>query len=243
MTATTIVKKTLTFQQKKFGLLDSAENFVSLAGLSECRNLADEKLFWQNVSWPDSEFTAIDLGDLPCRLTGSSLTLALQKIWKCSAEDALVKIRIPHPRHDLFLTDLGYVRAILPETLTELDPRFSKTGLATQLAVRFETISVAMGLDPQWQKSVDAGEITYADIEVISKQAANVIQWMDIELQIKKSMWIQTAASPLTDDMRKQLTDQLQSHLTRGDQQAAATIQKFLDSSDSLNKIEIKDQK
>lgn len=173
----------------------------------------------------------MDLGDLPCRLTGPNLALLLQRLWQSCVDDAEIKFRIPHPRHDVFLIDLGYVQALLPATFAQLDPRTSSTGLANQLKVRFEVQEVSFTLDPFWQKSVNDGIHTYEDIEVISKQAMNVIQWVDMKIQVKKSLWISTEATKLDPEMRKQMQDQLQAHIARGDMKAAAIVQQFLDNS------------
>jgi len=184
----------------------------------------------QSLPWKESEISAIDLGDLPCRLTGSSLLLALQKIWLIGADDAVVKLRIPHPRHDMFLMDLGYIRALLPETLTQLDPRHSTTGLHHQLGVRFDTLQVLSILDSHWQKAMDEKNLNEADINLISKQASNVIEWIEMQLQIKKSLWVQAGSTAIDGAMRKQLQEQMQAHLTNGNEAAAAVIRQFLES-------------
>jgi hypothetical protein len=226
MTNLSPVPKTLSFHQQKFALQDSEGNFVSLADLGS----------WKDIPWSDGEISAIDLGDLPCRLSGSTFALALQNIWRISADDAIVKIRIPHPRHDVFLHDLGYIRPLLPETLGQLNPRHSPTGLATQLGVRFEILETAFSLDPHWQQAIGEEKLTYEDIQLIAKQALNVIEWIDMQLQVKKSLWVETTAAAaenfaLDASMRQQLLNQLQAHTDRGDEQSAAVIQQFLNKS------------
>ncbi len=148
-----------------------------------------------------------------------------------------MKLRIPHPRHDLFLIDLGYIRGILPETLAQLDPRHSPTGLAAQLGVRFEILETSLTLDPHWQKAIAEEKITYEDIQLISKQALNVIEWIDMRLQVKKSLWVHAGPSPLDPGMKQQLLDQLQAHMARGDEQAAAVIRQFLENSQPNEKV------
>jgi len=174
---------------------------------------------------------------MPCRLDAPSLCLALKKIWQLCREDAVVKLRIPHPHHDVFLRDLGYVRALLPESLAQLDPRHSVTGLAAQLGVRFEILETALTLDHHWQKAIEEKKLNYDDIQLISKQALNVIEWIEMKLQIKKSLWVQgSSASPLEPVMRKQLEEQLAAHLARGDEKAADVIRKFLENSPENNR-------
>jgi hypothetical protein len=160
---------------------------------------------------------------------GPELGVWLQKIWHLCTEGAEVRVRIPHPRHDLFLQDLGYVRGLLPETFAQLNPQTSPTGLAGQLGVRYEILETSFSLDPYWQTAVDEGKVTYEEIPLIAKQASNVIARMEIKMQIKKSLWIETQTSPVTEAMKKQLQEQMEGHRARGDEQAAAVIQKFLD--------------
>ena len=162
-----------------------------------------------------SEF---NFGDLFCRLENSTLLPLLQKTWKAGTDDALIQMQVPHPRHDIFLQDLGYVRGFLPESFLNLE----------WLGIRFEIAEVAYMLDSHWQKSVDDGSVTYEDIQLISKQALNVIQWVTITLKIKKSLWKKSDSPILTPEMKKQLMEQLQGHIDRGDQQAANVLRQFL---------------
>ncbi len=171
---------------------------------------------------------SINLGDLPCRLEGKTLHRALQRIWHSATEGAEVSIRIPHPRHDVFLSDLGYVRAILPDAFLALDPSQAVGSSHQPLGVRFEFLESQMELDPQWQAAVDAKEISYDDLAMISRQANNVIQWVTIRLRAKKSAWTATSTVPLAPEMRKQLEEQLQMHISRGDENAAQVIRNFL---------------
>ncbi len=181
--------------------------------------------------------SCVDLGDLPSRLTGATLAVAFQKIWQFGAEGATVQMRIPHPRHDSFLIDLGYVQALLPETFMQLDQRHSKTGLANQLRVNFEVVETAFVLDPYWQAAVNEGQASVEDIQLISRQASNVIEWIDIQLRVNKSLWVEAGATKLDPEMRRQLQEQLQGHVDRGDEQAANVIRKFLENASVGEKV------
>ena len=158
----------------------------------------------------------------------------------CSA-DAIVKIRIPHPRHDQFLMDIGYVRGLLPVSFAQLDPRHSITGLAKQLGVNFEILESSYELDSHWQNAMTApleGQepLNAEDIELISKQASNVIQWINITLQAKKTAWISTENSPLEPEMRQQLMEQIALNQARGNTEAVKVINNFLNQQPIENK-------
>lgn len=187
------------------------------------------------------QISQINLEDLPCLLEGSSLSLALSTIWKICADNALIKIRIPHPRHDQFLMDIGYVRGLLPTSFIQLDPRHTTTGLAQQLGVNFEVLETTYELDSHWQTAMTSplegqGPLNAEDIELISKQASNVIQWINITLQTKKSPWISTESSPIEPQMRKQLMEQLALNQERGNTEAVKVINNFLNQQPVENK-------
>lgn len=190
-------------------------------------SLADRNILSQSL-WEGSSFQEIDLGDLPCRLQASDLTLLLQKLWAASQEDCELRVRIPHPRHDIFLRDLGYVRGLIPETFAELDLRLSQTGLAKQLGVFFELQQTSLQLDPHWQRSVDEGKISYEEIGVIAKQASNVIEWIVLVMKVRKNLWMQAPQTQLDEKMRKQLEEQMQNLLARGEKESAKVIENYL---------------
>ena len=215
------MSKTLIFDPTKNQLLASDGIFISL-------EKAVNESFWKELPWSNDEFKKIHLADLPCRLERNSLMLALRKFSDLGAEDALMKVRIPHPRHDEFLKNIFYQTALLPETFAELDLRTSTTGTAVKLGVNFEVLETAYELDPHWQNSVDQGKVTYKDIELISQQASNVVAYVRIDLVIHKSNWVQTKNSVLTDAMKTQLQEQIDMHVSRGNHDAAQVIRKYL---------------
>lgn len=138
-------------------------------------------------------------------------------MWQLCADGAEILFRFPHPRHDVFFSDLGYVRGLLPEAFA-----------ANQLGVRFEIKETSLTLDPHWQNAINEGSVTYDEIDAIAKQVSNVIQWIDMKFQVQKSLWVQAPSSRLEAGMVKQLQDQLASHEARGDEKSASVLRQFL---------------
>jgi len=192
--------KILNFNLAQFALVDSENTSVFL-----------RDIIWENLPWNEGQIKEINLNDLPCRIDGSALPHCLRALWKIAGEGATLSIRIPHPRHDSFLKDIGYVRPLLPEAF------FKGIG-----GISFKHIETALILDPFWQKAVDEKEVTYEEIHEISKQACNVIEWMNIRLEVNKFKL-------LTPEMREQLVRQIGDTEARGDYKAAETIRKFLE--------------
>jgi hypothetical protein len=219
--------KTLKFEREKFALSDSTGNSYSLAGV-DLTKLRDPDFSFPWTTGAD--FALVELGDLPCRLETAALQSFMARLWSICAEGAQIKIQIPHPRHDIFIEDIGYVKALLPESFAQLDLKKSTTGIARQLGVNFEFVDAIANLDPHWQDAIDRKEVTLDDIALISIQACNVVQWNSIELKVRKSMWVE--ANPqafLTSEMRQQLTDQMHAQMARGDVNAANVIKTFLE--------------
>lgn len=167
-----------------------------------------------------SSYSEIEIGDLPCRLDGRSLQDFMHTLWNLAKSEATIKIQIPHPRHDAFLQDFGYIRALLPEAF-----------INHQWSHFFEVAERSYLLDPYWQAALDRKEVTLEDIEMISRQANNVIEKIEIVLRVKKEVQefkpVQLT-KPISAEMRCQLEDQRQVHIQRGNHEAAAVIEQFL---------------
>ena len=144
-----------------------------------------------------------------------------------ASDFAILNIHLPHPRHDIFINDLGYLNSVLPESFLELDPQNSILGLHHQLQVRFEIQETQFELEGAYSKTEDI------DLEKTSKQYNNVIAFFKQRIVIRKSLWVETTPESLskkmlTPDMEKQLREQYQMAVSRGDLSAAQVIQNFL---------------
>lgn len=210
---------TITFDEKDLISLESLIN--------EFKNKSNDQLFESfslKLNCVESSCSEIQFADLPSRIEKQYLIQFFQVFNKLSAEGAEWSFQVPHPHHDFFLSDLGYVSALLPETFLSLKNK----------GLNFEMQETAFILDPEWQKSIDAKEITYDDIKDISKQALNVIQQFQMKLKIKKSAWSEApmtesfVSSVMTPEVLQQLNDQLKSAVDRGDLKTAEVIKSFI---------------
>lgn len=86
------------------------------------------------------------------------------ELYRVTKHHALIKINVPHPRHDFFLNDPTHVRPLMPETFEmfskEKCHEWQRTGAAnTPLAlihnVDFELIDVTPIPDPVFQQMVN----------------------------------------------------------------------------------------
>lgn len=209
----------------------SEKKFVSLGELNHNLTRKDELAFWQKafteLNVHEGSVKEFELGDLFGRIGRISFLIAVKQLWWAASDFAVLNIYSAHPRHDIFVNDLGYLNALLPETFLELDPQNSILGLHHQIGVRFEIQETQFEFDPMY---VDQ---KIEDLEILAKKNNNVIAFFQQKIIARKSLWVETSAvgldkKILTPDMEKQLREQYQSAVSRGDLQAASVIQNFL---------------
>jgi hypothetical protein len=199
---------TLHFNTSTHHLHDNQGCFIPLA-----------RLDLEQLPWPEDAIETFELFDLPCRLPKTQLTALLQRLCFMAKANAQISFHLPHPRHDRFLMDADYVTPLLPETLQDV---------ASKLGLPLEIEDVIMELDADWREAVEKKELTYEEVAGQSRHAANVIEWIQVKIKVDKNAFRVATTPALTPAMRKQLMDQLQMQMDRGNTQAVATIQKFL---------------
>ncbi len=119
----------------------------------------------------------------------------IAEIYRVCAPGALVRITVPHPRHDDFLTDPTHVR---PVTLKGLE-MFSKsknrdwqgkglpvTPLALMIDVDFEVVSADAQPEEPWLTRLRKREISPQDLAFAARTYWNVIRATDIVLRAVK---------------------------------------------------------
>lgn len=118
-----------------------------------------------------------------------------QELYRVCQPGALVRVTVPHPRHDLFLIDPTHLRPILPESLMMLSKRRNRewkaqgiadTPLGLYLDVDFEVGEVVHRLDPFWEAQVEAGKMTHAEALTVARTYVNVIRETTIEMRAVK---------------------------------------------------------
>ena len=119
----------------------------------------------------------------------------IKELYRICAPNAVVRIAVPHPRHDDFLTDPTHVRPILPEQFYMFSKRinaewraggFANTPLADYLDVDFEVEDVSWSVEESWLKRLQTGEIDTAKLAEIARAQNNVLKEAKITLRVKK---------------------------------------------------------
>jgi hypothetical protein len=119
----------------------------------------------------------------------------MQQLHRICRNGALVRIRVPHPRHDHFLTDPTHVRAILPSTFTLFSKRLNRewaqagnanSPLGLYHDVDFEVEKHSFTLEEPWRSQLAAGQLTGAEAEALVARNNNVASEISIVLRVVK---------------------------------------------------------
>ena len=120
----------------------------------------------------------------------------MRELYRVCRPDALVRIVVPHPRHDTFLIDPTHVRAILPESMLLFSKKRNReckekgipdSPLGLTLNVDFELVEVSQSPDPAWEKEIAAGKMTGEQVLGIARLYSNVIQEITIVMKAIKA--------------------------------------------------------
>jgi hypothetical protein len=179
-----------------------------------------------------------DVGDLFCQIENKQTFYhVVRELWRCLKKDAVASMDIPHPKHDLFLSNPEYTRAILPETLekfnAELNDKWKALGLphpklAHKLGVHFEITALQMNADPYWQDLLQKQQIGSEDLNLAAKQAMNVVTTMQIKWAARKTGATKKSESYISDEVIAQFKTQIEQHKKNGNHQAASMIEDMI---------------
>ncbi|BBK34713.1 hypothetical protein EDC65_2797 [Stella humosa] len=120
----------------------------------------------------------------------------IQELYRVCAPGALVRITVPHPRHDDYLSDPTHVRPITLQGLELFSRRKnldwqakgqSATPLALVLGVDFEVVSADAQPEEPWLGRLRRREITGQELAFAARSYWNVIRATDIVLRAVKS--------------------------------------------------------
>ena len=153
-----------------------------------------EKFPWP---WADSSVDEVllshvleHLGQSPDVFIG-----VMKELYRVCRDDARVHIRVPHPRHDFFLTDPTHVRPILPATFALFSRRLNEewaagnatnSPLALYHGVDFEIESHSVVLDEPYRGQLKRGEITQQQAQELVERYNNVAHEIRIVLRVVK---------------------------------------------------------
>lgn len=119
----------------------------------------------------------------------------MKELYRVCRGGALVHIRVPHPRHDFYLTDPTHVRPILPATFTLFSRRLneewartaaSNSPLALYHGVDFEIEDSNLLLDEPYRTQLKQGRITQAEAQALVEKYNNVASEVRITLRVVK---------------------------------------------------------
>jgi hypothetical protein len=128
--------------------------------------------------------------------TSAAFFKIMQELYRICDADAIIKITVPHPRHDNFMGDPTHVRAITPQLMSLFSLKncdlwktqgASNTPLAHYLNVDFETIHTEVRLDEPYASALSNGQIQPADAQMLLRERNNVGIEYIVELKVIKA--------------------------------------------------------
>lgn len=120
----------------------------------------------------------------------------IKEIYRICIDGAIIHIKVPHPRHENFLTDPTHVRPITVEGLQMFDQELNKqwvankwanTPLGLYLGVNFKVISYSYVLVKHYQDLLSAKKITAEELALMLSINNNISSQINIELKCIKS--------------------------------------------------------
>ncbi len=120
----------------------------------------------------------------------------MQELYRVCDANAIIKITVPHPRHDNFIGDPTHVRAITPQLMTLFSRAncdlwksqgASNTPLAHYLDVDFETLRAEVKLDEPYASALTNGQLQPNDAAVLLRERNNIATEFVIDLRVVKN--------------------------------------------------------
>ena len=119
----------------------------------------------------------------------------MQELYRICKPDAKIDIRVPHPRHDDFLTDPTHIRPILPGQFNMYSKKNNKlwreqgianTPLGDYLDIDFEVADITWVPDDKWIQRLQDGALTSAELADKAEHEFNIIKEVKIQLKVIK---------------------------------------------------------
>ena len=119
----------------------------------------------------------------------------MQELYRICDANAVIKLTVPHPRHDNFIGDPTHVRAITPQLMSLFSRAncdmwkaqgASNTPLAHYLNVNFETTHAEVKLDEPYASALDSGQLQPNDAGAMMRERNNIALEYIIHLKVVK---------------------------------------------------------
>ncbi len=147
--------------------------------------------------WKDSSVTEIEMNHVLEHLgrdTDVYLNI-IKEIYRICKAQALIRIAVPHPRHDDFINDPTHVRTITPESIELFSKKnneswikggYANTPLGIYLNVDLEITRVSVTPDPSWVQLLKEKKISEKELSLAARKYNNVIKEIRMEVRVIK---------------------------------------------------------
>jgi hypothetical protein len=119
----------------------------------------------------------------------------IKELWRVCRHGAVVRIIVPHPRHDSFLDDPTHVRCVTADGFRLFSQRLNRewaeagaanTPLGLFLGVDFEVEAASYVLEEPWKGRLARGEIDERQVAEAESRYNNVVSQVEITLRPHK---------------------------------------------------------
>ena len=107
-----------------------------------------------------------------------------RELYRVCRHDAVLRITVPHPRHDSYIADPTHVRPITVDGLSMFSRRLcedwirngsANTPLAIMVGVDFEITKTSLVLEKDWRSRFDLGKVSNLEMARAIKELNNVV--------------------------------------------------------------------
>lgn len=128
----------------------------------------------------------------------------MQELYRICAPDAVIHIRVPHPRHDDFIGDPTHVRPVTPAMISLFDRQlnetwaaggFANTPLALYTGVDFQLTKTTFVLEEPYRTRLNNKELSVDEVTTLVKERYNIVREIEMMLRARKG-GVAPAASP-----------------------------------------------
>jgi len=157
--------------------------------------LPDVRLDLNSANWPWEENSVQEVAMFHVLEHLPDTVQVMKELYRICRDGATVHIKVPHPRHDDFLSDPTHVRPITIKLLWLFskkqcaiwkDKKSANTPLAAIHNVDFEVIDECFNVEEAWMNKVTRKEITQAQLREATILYNNVIREIDVTLKVIK---------------------------------------------------------
>lgn len=119
----------------------------------------------------------------------------MKELYRICRHNAVVRITVPHPRHDDFINDPTHVRIITPEGLKLFSKKeniewaknsYANSPLGLYHNIDFDIIEMIYDLDEPWHSKYRNKELTDTEIIQAVRQFNNVVKQIRLTLRVIK---------------------------------------------------------